>query len=169
MGEMIYPRDIKLGDVFVFENREWVALKHTEVRKSTFRQCWCTTKQFFEDKYLYNKRGVMNSGFIYIPTKQQIELVDNVADILRANNSDEAIRKKLTENKIDKDPDRLRKFYNRLCFIHKKYVPQWRFTQLLSNFITKYGDLSTLFYWSEEEFLLRMEHFMEDFEIDEDV
>jgi len=168
MGEMIYPRDIKMGDVFIFEDREWVALKHTEPRNGTFRQCWCTTKQFFDDKYLYNKKGVMNSGFIYISTQQQIERVDNVADILHPKNIDNEIQRKLTENQIDKDPDRLYKFYKRLCFVHKKYVPQWRFTQLLANFITKYGDLSTLFYWSEEEFLLRLEHFMEDFELDED-
>ena len=32
-----------------------------------------------------------------------------------------------------RDPERLDKFYNELCEIHKKHFPMWRFGQLIIN------------------------------------
>lgn len=34
-----------------------------------------------------------------------------------------------------RDPERLESFYNQLKDIHKKYFPDWRFGQLVSNFL----------------------------------
>ncbi len=35
-----------------------------------------------------------------------------------------------------RDPKRLDKFYDELKELHKKYLPDWRYGQLMSNFIT---------------------------------
>lgn len=34
-----------------------------------------------------------------------------------------------------RNPDRLDDFYNKVKDIHKKYFPDWRFGQLMSNFL----------------------------------
>lgn len=38
-----------------------------------------------------------------------------------------------------RNPDRLDEFYDRLKAVHKKYVPDWRFGQFISNIL---GDMA---------------------------
>lgn len=49
-------------------------------------------------------------------------------------------------------PERLDKFYKELCDLHKSYLPDWRFGQLIFNFISETGD--PFFY--EEEVMIEM-------------
>ena len=49
-------------------------------------------------------------------------------------------------------PERLDKFYEELCKIHKEYLPNWRFGQLMFNFISEIGD--PFFY--EEDVMITM-------------
>jgi hypothetical protein len=49
-----------------------------------------------------------------------------------------------------RNPDRLDPFYNKLCKIHKEKFPDWRFGQLVFNFIRWYGDP---FYLEEDKFI----------------
>ena len=49
-------------------------------------------------------------------------------------------------------PERLDKFYEELCKIHKEYLPDWRFGQLMFNFISETGD--PFFY--EEDVMITM-------------
>lgn len=49
-------------------------------------------------------------------------------------------------------PERLDKFYKELCDLHKNYLPDWRFGQLIFNFISETGD--PFFY--EEEAMIEM-------------
>lgn len=39
-----------------------------------------------------------------------------------------------------RNPERLDKFYAELCKLHKEYLPDWRFGQLMFNFISETGD-----------------------------
>lgn len=48
-----------------------------------------------------------------------------------------------------RNPDRLDFFYDRLKLIHKRYFPDWRFGQLMYNFLRTCDP----FYFEEEEFL----------------
>ena len=57
-----------------------------------------------------------------------------------------------------RDPNRLYKFYDKLCELHMEYVPDWRFGQLITNFIS---DLKTdPFYMEEDEFFEKLEKFV---------
>lgn len=38
-----------------------------------------------------------------------------------------------------RSPERLDKFYTKLCELHKQYVPDWRFGQLVSNYANDTG------------------------------
>lgn len=38
-----------------------------------------------------------------------------------------------------RSPERLDKFYAKLCELHKQYVPDWRFGQLVSNYANDTG------------------------------
>lgn len=54
-----------------------------------------------------------------------------------------------------RNAERLDYFYNEICRLHKKYLPQWRFGQLCSNF---FGWLMStqkqdLFFLEEDEML----------------
>ena len=49
-----------------------------------------------------------------------------------------------------RDIKRLDKFYDELKNIHKKSFGQWRFGQLMFNFISECGDP---FYWEEDKFI----------------
>lgn len=52
-----------------------------------------------------------------------------------------------------RDPERLAPFYEKLWAIHMQF-PDWRFTQLMSNFCQWYGsDMNELFYTEEEQFV----------------
>lgn len=56
-----------------------------------------------------------------------------------------------------RNPDRLDAFYNRLKDIHKTYVPDWRFGQMMCNFISEYGDP---FFLEEDEFIAAIEDYI---------
>lgn len=49
-----------------------------------------------------------------------------------------------------RDVKRLDKFYDELREVHAKSFPDWRFGQLMFNFISECGDP---FYWEEDEFI----------------
>lgn len=52
-----------------------------------------------------------------------------------------------------RDPERLAPFYEKLWAVHMQF-PDWRFTQLMSNFCQWYGsDMNELFYMEEERFV----------------
>ena len=51
-----------------------------------------------------------------------------------------------------RNPERLDKFYAELCKLHKEYLPDWRFGQLMFNFISETGD--PFFY--EEDVMITM-------------
>ena len=38
-----------------------------------------------------------------------------------------------------RSPERLDTFYAKLCELHKQYVPDWRFSQLISNYANDTG------------------------------
>lgn len=49
-----------------------------------------------------------------------------------------------------RDVKRLDKFYDELKEVHAKSFPDWRFGQLMFNFINECGDP---FYWEEDKFI----------------
>lgn len=49
-----------------------------------------------------------------------------------------------------RDAKRLDKFYDELKEVHAKSFPDWRFGQLMFNFISECGDP---FYWEEDKFI----------------
>ena len=55
-----------------------------------------------------------------------------------------------------RDPKRIDKFCSQLADIWKK-VPDWRFGQLMYNFICETGDP---FHWEEEEFLAKLRDYL---------
>lgn len=55
--------------------------------------------------------------------------------------------------------ERLDSFYDKMKFLHKKYVPDWRFGQLMVNFIGTYGDP---FYFEEDRFLEKIETYLKE-------
>ena len=56
-----------------------------------------------------------------------------------------------------RNPDRLDGFYEKVKELHKKYCPDWRFGQLMSNFADCVGDI---FYWEEDAFLESFEEYL---------
>lgn len=56
-----------------------------------------------------------------------------------------------------RDPERLDAFYDRIKELHKKKIPDWRFGQLIINFLSAYGDT---FYWEEDRFLNKFEEYI---------
>ena len=63
-----------------------------------------------------------------------------------------------------RDPDRLNSFYENIKNIHKNNIPDWRFMQLMFNFlswhVSKYK--TDGFYIEEEECLKRFELFIKE-------
>lgn len=55
-----------------------------------------------------------------------------------------------------RDINRLDEFYDKLKNIHKKSFGQWRFGQLMFNFISECGDP---FYWEEDKFIEEMKKY----------
>lgn len=58
-----------------------------------------------------------------------------------------------------RDPNRLDYFYDKIKEDHKKYFPDWRFGQLIMNFLSYAGDP---FYMEEERFLSKWKEFVKD-------
>lgn len=56
-----------------------------------------------------------------------------------------------------RDPNRLDAFYSALCKMHKEAVPDWRFSQLIMNFLAAYGDI---FYMEEDRFMNKMSEYL---------
>lgn len=54
-----------------------------------------------------------------------------------------------------RNPDRLDNFYDELCKIHKKYVPDWRFGQMMINI---FGS-EDIFYLEEDEVIERINRY----------
>ena len=63
-----------------------------------------------------------------------------------------------------RDPKRLDKFYQDLCYYHKKYFPDWRFGQLCSNFFGWLFEKKRidLFFPEENEMLEYMKEYCEE-------
>lgn len=59
-----------------------------------------------------------------------------------------------------RDVNRLDNFYNELKQVHAKSFPDWRFGQLISNFIYYYGDP---FYLEEDIFLNKIKEFADEY------
>ena len=53
-----------------------------------------------------------------------------------------------------RDPNRLDKFYNTMKALHQACFPDWRFSQLMLNFL---GDIASqgkdTWYWEEDKFI----------------
>lgn len=58
-----------------------------------------------------------------------------------------------------RDPNRLDNFYENLKKMHKENVPDWRFGQLISNFVSWYG--KDIFYLEESQFMSKLNEFFE--------
>ena len=61
-----------------------------------------------------------------------------------------------------RDINRLDNFYNELKNIHKNQFPDWRFTQLILNFLSWHYSIfkSDGFYIEEEDFLIQLNQFV---------
>lgn len=60
-----------------------------------------------------------------------------------------------------RDPQRIDKFINELGTLWKDKVPDWRFGQLMYNFLSAKGDP---FYWEEDEFFKKFKEYLEGLE-----
>lgn len=58
-----------------------------------------------------------------------------------------------------RDPQRIDKFMNELGKLWRDKVPDWRFGQLMYNFLCATGDP---FYWEEDEFLKKFKKYLEE-------
>lgn len=58
-----------------------------------------------------------------------------------------------------RDPARIAKFFEELTALWLEYCPDWRFGQLISNFIL--GEGRDPFYWEEDKFIKELKEFME--------
>ena len=58
-----------------------------------------------------------------------------------------------------RDINRIDPFLKEVGEIWKKRFPEWRFGQLMYNFICETGDP---FYWEEEEFLAKLRDYLKD-------
>lgn len=60
-----------------------------------------------------------------------------------------------------RDENRIDGFMNELGELWKEKVPDWRFGQLMYNFMAKMGDP---FYWEEDRFMDKFKEFLEGLE-----
>lgn len=63
-----------------------------------------------------------------------------------------------------RDPERLDKFYDTLKEVHKKYFPDWRFIQFISNILiwwSKKSGEQDFFFHEEEEVINIINEFIE--------
>lgn len=59
-----------------------------------------------------------------------------------------------------RDPQRIDKFMNELGKLWRDKVPDWRFGQLMYNFLCATGDPFS-FYWEEDKFLEKFKEYLE--------
>ena len=57
-----------------------------------------------------------------------------------------------------RDINRLDAFYTKLCELHKKYVPDWRFGQFISNYVNDTG--RDIFFDEEDNTLELIENWL---------
>ena len=60
-----------------------------------------------------------------------------------------------------RDPERLDDFYKKIRKLHQKYVPDWRFGQLIMNFLSETEQGAAAFYWEEDEFYEALKKWLE--------
>lgn len=56
-----------------------------------------------------------------------------------------------------RDPARLDKFYEEMKKIHREYFPDWRFGQLMINFLSEVD--SDPFFWEENKFIEKLREY----------
>ena len=56
-----------------------------------------------------------------------------------------------------RDPARLDKFYEEMKKIHREYFPDWRFGQLMTNFLSEVD--SDPFFWEENKFIEKLREY----------
>lgn len=63
-----------------------------------------------------------------------------------------------------RNPNRLDSFYEEIKTIHKTYFPDWRFLQLIQNFLSWHFDTYKTdgFYVEEEKFINRLNQFVKE-------
>lgn len=66
------------------------------------------------------------------------------------------IKNLLLTNEVDRDIDRIGLFLKKVEELWGK-LPDWRFGQLMTNFISEKGDI---FYWEEDKFLEELEDYI---------
>lgn len=61
-----------------------------------------------------------------------------------------------------RNPKRLDKFYDELCSLHKEYLPDWRFGQLVSNFLVwlRLNNNIDIFFPEEKEMIKLFKQFI---------
>lgn len=67
-----------------------------------------------------------------------------------------------------RNPDRLDLFYDTLKVMHKKYFPDWRFGQLISNFFGWTGDTAA-FYYEEDDILAKLTEYCNKYGVKEEM
>lgn len=62
-----------------------------------------------------------------------------------------------------RDPKRLDDFYDRMKKIHQEKLPDWRFGQLMLNFLSMYmtGNETALFYIEDRELIKKLEEYVD--------
>lgn len=62
-----------------------------------------------------------------------------------------------------RDPKRLDDFYDRMKKIHQEKLPDWRFGQLMLNFLSMYmtGNETELFYMEDKELIKKLEEYVD--------
>lgn len=62
-----------------------------------------------------------------------------------------------------RDPKRLDDFYDKLKKIHQEKLPDWRFGQLMLNFLSRYmtGNEAGLFYCEDERLIEEIEKYVD--------
>lgn len=62
-----------------------------------------------------------------------------------------------------RDPKRLDSFYDKMKEIHKEKLPDWRFGQLMLNFLSMYmtGNETELFYMEDKELIKKLEEYVD--------
>lgn len=62
-----------------------------------------------------------------------------------------------------RDPKRLDGFYDKMKKIHQEKLPDWRFGQLMLNFLSMYmtGNETELFYMEDKELIKKLEEYVD--------
>lgn len=86
---------------------------------------------------------------------------DRYSIVIRHENSDTDYKISVNETQQEtdvRDPERIAGFAEKLGVMWKNRCPDWRFGQLISNFMSWYR--KDIFFLEEEEFLKKLEEFL---------